>query len=121
MTWGQCLECNLSSSHINTRYQMVRGGSIYIMTNRPNGVLYTGVTSRLPQRIAEHKQGVHPKGFTAQYNLHTLVYFEHFDRIETAIAREKQIKAGSRQAKIKLIEKMNPRWLDLFEQITEGE
>ena len=91
------------------------------MANRPNGVLYTGVTSRLPKRIAEHKQGIHPKGFTARYNLHTLVYYEHFDRIEAAIAREKQIKAGSRLAKIKLIEKMNPRWQDLYKSLIEGE
>ena len=66
------------------------------------------------KRITQHKQRVHPKSFTARYNCHTLVYFEHFDSIVAAIAREKQIKAGSRKAKIKLIESINPRWEDLY-------
>ncbi len=99
---------------------MERGGSVYIMTNRPNGVLYTGMSSKVVSRVAEHKAGVHPKGFSARYNLHTLVYFEHFDRVEKAIAREKQIKAGSRKAKIRLIESINPRWLDLYDKLIEG-
>ncbi len=93
---------------------MQRGGSVYITASRPNGVLYVGVSSDLYKRITQHKQRVHPKSFTARYNCHTLVYFEHFDSIVAAIAREKQIKAGSRKAKIKLIESINPRWEDLY-------
>jgi putative endonuclease len=96
---------------------MQRGGSVYILTNRPNGVLYVGVSSQLFNRIIQHKQRVHPKSFTARYNATMLVYFEHFERIETAIAREKQIKAGSRKAKIKLIEGLNPRWEDLHDKL----
>ena len=93
---------------------MRRGGSVYIMASRPNGVLYSGVTSRLAVRVIEHRERKYPKSFTARYNCHTLVYFEHFGSIVEAIAREKQIKAGSRKAKVKLIEGMNPRWEDLY-------
>ncbi|MCO6482382.1 MAG: GIY-YIG nuclease family protein [Flavobacteriales bacterium] len=92
---------------------MRRGGSVYILANRANGVLYTGVTSNLVRRVLEHRARKHPGSFTARYNVFLLVYYEHFDRIVAAIAREKQIKAGSRKAKIKLIESMNPGWKDL--------
>ncbi|MBS1943517.1 MAG: GIY-YIG nuclease family protein [Bacteroidetes bacterium] len=100
---------------------MRRGGSVYIITNRPNGVLYTGVTSELGRRTQKHKSGFYPDSFSARYNLHTLVYYEHFDSIVAAIAREKQIKAGSRKKKIMLIESMNPRWLDLYEKLDDQE
>ena len=96
---------------------MKRGGSVYILTNRPNGVLYVGVTSELIGRVTEHKMKVDPGSFTARYNLDKLVYFEDFAFIEEAIAREKQLKAGSRAKKIALIEAMNPRWRDLYEDL----
>ena len=96
---------------------MQRGGSVYITASRPNGVLYVGVSSELYNRVTQHRQRTDPKSFTARYNATMLVYFEHFERIETAIAREKQIKAGSRQAKIKLIEGLNPRWKDLYDTL----
>ncbi|MBP6391367.1 MAG: GIY-YIG nuclease family protein [Flavobacteriales bacterium] len=95
---------------------MERGGYIYILTNRANGVLYIGVTSDLYSRIAEHKAHLDPKGFTTRYNLDKLVYFEGFDSIEEAIAREKQLKAGSRKSKTALIEAMNPTWRDLHQE-----
>jgi predicted GIY-YIG superfamily endonuclease len=88
--------------------------AIYIMTNRRNGTLYTGVTSNLIARVYQHKHGLHP-GFTKQYNCTNLVYYELCDDILTAIAREKQIKGGSRKKKLALIEGINPRWLDLYE------
>jgi putative endonuclease len=84
------------------------------MTNKNNTVLYTGVTSNLNKRISEHKERLHPESFTAKYNIVKLVYYEGFDHIEEAIAREKQIKGGSRRDKIRLITQMNPDWEDLY-------
>lgn len=85
---------------------------VYIVTNRRNGTLYTGVTNDLKRRVWEHKNKAFP-GFTAQYGLGLLAYFETFRDISAAIAREKQIKAGSRTKKIVLIERENPQWTDL--------
>jgi len=90
--------------------------AIYLLTNKPNGPLYTGVTSDLPKRVWQHKKQVSP-GFCTKYNLTELVYFELFEDIYQAITREKQIKSGSRKAKIKLIESMNPEWRDLYQDI----
>ncbi|OGQ04690.1 MAG: excinuclease ABC subunit C [Deltaproteobacteria bacterium RIFCSPLOWO2_01_44_7] len=83
------------------------------MTNKDNRVLYTGVTNDLVRRVYEHKNKL-INGFTSKYNLKKLVYYEIFDDVKYAISREKQIKAGSRQKKIGLIEKMNSSWDDLY-------
>jgi putative endonuclease len=88
---------------------------VYITTNKNNTALYTGVTNNLIRRIAEHKNKMHPKSFTARYNLVKLVWYENYTDIGEAIAREKQLKSGSRKKKIQLIEKMNPAWKDLYE------
>ncbi|MDD5039975.1 MAG: GIY-YIG nuclease family protein [Patescibacteria group bacterium] len=85
---------------------------MYIMTNKFNRVLYTGVTGSLEGRVYQHKTKI-VKGFTSKYNVNKLVYYEVFDNPMDAIAREKQIKAGSRQKKIQLIEKNNRQWKDL--------
>jgi len=90
--------------------------SIYILTNKNNNVLYTGVTSNLVKRIWEHKNKI-VEGFSKKYNLHKLVYYEFFENINQAIIREKQIKAGSRKKKFDLINKFNPDWKDLYNQI----
>ena len=90
--------------------------SIYILTNKNNTVLYTGVTSDLKRRVYEHKQKF-AKGFTSKYNVDKLVYYEVFDDIYNAISREKQIKGGSRQKKIDLIHSRNPTWKDSYEEI----
>lgn len=87
---------------------MQRGGCIYILTNKNNTVLYTGVTSNLPARIYEHQTNKYPNSFTAKYNVHKLVCYETFHSIEEAIAREKQIKADSRKKKEELINGINP-------------
>ena len=79
--------------------------------------MYVGVISNLPKRILEHKNKKYPKSFSAKYNLSILVYYEQFQWIEDAIAREKQIKAGSREAKNNLIRSINPKWEDLFDEI----
>jgi putative endonuclease len=84
------------------------------MTNKKNTVLYTGVTNNLRRRVYEHKEKL-IKGFTKKYNITKLVYCEVFDRIGDAIIREKQIKGGSRQKKIDLINSMNKDWRDLYE------
>jgi putative endonuclease len=89
---------------------------VYILTDSKHHTLYTGVTSNLIERIYQHKAKLFP-GFTSRYNTTMLVYYEEMADALTAIAREKQIKGGSRQDKIKLINKVNPNWSDLFEQL----
>ena len=89
---------------------------VYIMANRRHGTLYVGVTSQLGARVWQHKNGV-TQGFTSQYRVHQLVWFEQHETMASAILREKQLKAGSRQRKIDLIEALNPQWLDLYERI----
>jgi len=86
---------------------------VYIMTNKRNGTLYTGVTSNLLQRVAQHKNGSF-EGFTKHYDCKLLVWYEVHAAMEAAIAREKQIKGGSRKKKLLLIEKNNPDWDDLY-------
>ncbi len=88
---------------------------IYIMTNKNNTVLYTGVTNNLIRRVYEHKHKINADSFTAKYNVNKLVYYEIYQYIEDAIKREKQIKGGSRAKKIALIEKENGDWRDLSE------
>ena len=85
----------------------------YIMTNAHNTVLYTGVTNNLQRRVLDHRAG--KTAFTKKYNITKLVYFESGDDINIAIAREKQLKGGSRQNKVDLINSMNPEWKDLYE------
>jgi putative endonuclease len=85
------------------------------MTNAHHTVLYTGVTNNLYRRVLEHRSGT-GGGFTSKYNVNKLVYFECGSDVNLAIAREKQIKAGSRKKKIELINTMNPEWKDLFEE-----
>ena len=89
---------------------------VYIMTNKHNTVLYTGITNNLKRRIYEHKEKL-VAGFTNKYNITKLVYYEVFDDPENAISREKQIKAGSRQKKIQLIASINREWRDLYRRI----
>ena len=88
---------------------------IYILTNKRNGTLYTGMTGEMKRRIRQHQNGYY-SGFSKRYGLHRFVYYERFDTAEGAIRREKQIKAGSRAKKIALIEGMNPRWKDLSDR-----
>ena len=89
---------------------------LYILTNKPKGTLYIGVTSNLAKRVWEHKNKI-VDGFTLRYNLDKLVYCEPFEDAETAISREKQIKKWRRAWKIRLIEDSNPEWKDLSEEI----
>ena len=91
---------------------------IYILTNKNHTVLYTGVSSNLPKRLEQHRTGFYAKSFTHRYNVTELVYYEKFSSIVAAIAREKQIKAGSRQKKIDLINSLNPEWKDLSEEFS---
>jgi putative endonuclease len=86
------------------------------MTNYTDSVLYTGMTNDLPCRVAQHRSGELP-GFTAQYRCHKLIYYEHCTNALDAIGREKQIKNWSRAKKVKLIATLNPRWIDLAEDI----
>ena len=89
---------------------------VYILASARNGTLYVGVTSNLPGRVWQHKNDV-LEGFTRKYQVHDLVWYEAHDTMESAIGREKQLKAGSRARKIALIESMNPAWRDLFDDI----
>lgn len=89
---------------------------VYLLTNENQTVLYIGVTNDLKRRVEEHKAGLH-KGFTQKYNVQQLVYFETYPDIYAAIAREKQLKAGSRQSKLDLINASNREWRDLAEDL----
>lgn len=97
----------------------MKPGFIYIITNTYNTTLYIGVTSNLPKRILEHVEKRFENSFTSRYNLNKLVYYEQFQMIGDAIAREKQLKGGSRSAKVQLIQRMNPLWKDLFGEIED--
>lgn len=97
----------------------MKPGFIYLITNKHNTTLYIGVTSNLPKRILEHIEKLYENSFTARYNLNKLVYYEQFQMIGEAIGREKQLKAGSRASKVKLIQQMNPLWNDLFPEIQD--
>ena len=90
--------------------------TVYIMTNAHNTVLYTGVTNNLKRRVYEHKNGL-GSAFVKKYNVHKLVYYESGDNVHSAIAREKQIKGGSRQKKIDLVNSLNPEWRDLYDDL----
>ncbi len=87
---------------------------VYIMANKRNGTLYTGVTSNLPKRAFEHREGL-VTGFSKKYGCKMLVWYELHESMIEAITREKQIKAGSREKKLALIEALNPTWNDLYE------
>ncbi len=89
--------------------------AVYIMANQRNGTIYTGVTSDLPKRVWQYKNGT--TGFTARYRCTLLVWYELHGEMLPAIAREKQLKAGSRKKKLSLIEALNSEWKDLYESI----
>ena len=93
--------------------------AVYIMANQRNGTLYTGVTSDLPQRAYQHRESL-ISGFTVRYGCKLLVWYEVFDEMLPAIAREKHIKGGSRKKKVALIETLNPGWRDLYEDIVRA-
>jgi len=90
---------------------------VYILASRRNGTLYIGVTSDLPQRVTLHKQDL-IEGFTTKYGVHRLVYYEMHPTMDAAILREKRLKEWRRLWKIRLIESMNPEWIDLFDERT---
>jgi putative endonuclease len=94
----------------------MQGGWVYILTNRPNGTLYVGVTSDLARRTWEHREGV-AEGFTKRYGLKQLVYVERHDDIRIALQREKNIKHWSRAWKLALIVRENPNWRDPYEHL----
>ena len=92
---------------------MPRAPCVYIMASDRNGTLYTGVTSNLPQRIHQHREGL-GEAFRRRYRRQLLVSYKAYERMDEAIAREKQLKGGSRAKKMDLIEAMNPQWRDLY-------
>ncbi len=89
---------------------------VYILASKKNGTLYIGVTSDIVKRISEHKQNF-VDGFTKEYNVHALVYYEQNNEVEEAILREKQMKKWNRKWKMRLIEEKNPEWKDLYDEI----
>jgi putative endonuclease len=91
-------------------------GYVYIMTNQNNTVLYTGVTSDLKKRVWQHREKL-VEGFTKRYNVVKLVYYEACPDMQSAIAREKQLKGGSRQKKVDLANSLNPEWQDLYDEV----
>ena len=95
---------------------MKKQAAVYILASKYNGTLYIGVTSNLTQRIWQHRSDL-TEGFTKKYTVHFLVYYELHEEMPTAILREKQLKKWNRQWKINLIEKTNPSWKDLWEEL----
>jgi putative endonuclease len=91
----------------------VRQPAVYIMASQRNGTLYTGVTSDLSMRVFQHREGQRP-GLTTQYGCKMLVYYQTYEDMDAAIAREKQIKGGSRRKKLMLIDRFNSEWRDLY-------
>jgi len=91
---------------------------VYMMSSPDKIALYTGVTSNLANRVWQHKNKYYPESFTAKYNCVVLVYYRWFDSITAAIAEEKRLKGGSRMQKEKLINTLNPEWLDLYHEVT---
>ena len=100
----------------NSHPWFMKGGFVYLLTNRPNGTLYVGVTSDLVRRVWEHREGA-VEGFTRRYGLKRLVYFERHDEIVLAITREKAIKRWPRAWKVRLVHAANPEWHDLYDEI----
>jgi putative endonuclease len=97
---------------------LIKRFAVYILTNRPRGVLYVGLSSALAERVRQHREGLIP-GFTKRYNLTRLVHFEYLDTAAFMIAREKRLKHWRREWKIALVEKTNPTWRDLWPDLTE--
>jgi putative endonuclease len=95
----------------------MHGGWVYIMTNRPNGTLYVGVTANLARRAWEHREGL-VAGFTKRYGLKMLIYAERHEEIGAAIQRERNMKHWPRAWKVRLIQGVNPRWEDLYSSLT---
>ena len=100
----------------NRGYQMSKQYYVHIMTNKNNTVLYTGVTNDLKRRAYQHKEKL-IGGFTKKYNINKLVYYEVFEDAYYAISREKQLKGGSRQKKVGLINSINKEWKDLYDEL----
>ncbi len=94
----------------------MKGGWVYLITNRRDGILYTGVTSDLLKRVYEHRQGNIP-GFTKRHDLKHLIHYEAFDDIRDAIQREKLIKHWPRAWKVRLVHQANPDWIDLYDSL----
>jgi putative endonuclease len=93
-------------------------GFVYMMSDKPRGVIYTGVSSDIKQRALEHREAIR-EGFTSRYEAKNLIWFEHHPNIVLAIQREKSVKRYMREWKIRLIEGLNPTWMDLFDRIDE--
>jgi putative endonuclease len=108
----------LCDGQILSQHAPMRGGWVYIMTNRPNGTLYTGVTSDLARRSWEHREG-HIEGFTKKYGLKRLVLTEFYEDIRDALQRESNMKHWPRAWKVRLILDANPEWRDLYEELNK--
>lgn len=95
----------------------MRSGFVYIMTNQYHRVLYVGSTTNIKRRTHEHRTKFYPNSFSAKYNCNKLVYFKVFDSIYDAAAEEKRLKGGSRKQKLDLINSINPKWYDLWDNV----
>jgi putative endonuclease len=100
------------------QHRGMTGGYVYLMTNRPNGIIYVGVTKDIVRRVFEHRSEL-VEGFTKRYGLKRLVYFEQFETIRDAIQREHNIKHWPRAWKVRLVIATNPHWNDLFDTISK--
>ena len=114
---GGCDEIKHHNIQQTHKRMIQKQPAVYILANKRNGTLYTGVTSNLPQRIDQHRNQEKSSSFVAKYKTYILVYAQYCDRMEYAIQREKQIKAWERKWKLELIEKTNPNWHDLKQRL----
>ena len=112
------MDARVEPGHDEERVALTReyGGWVYLITNKPNGVIYTGITSNIARRAWEHREGV-ADGFTKRYDIKRIVYIEHHEDIRVAIQREKNVKHWSRAWKVRLILEQNPEWADLYDQL----
>src|SRR5262245_59235917 len=111
------VRCGFARLTVGSMAYRAKNPCVYILASRRNGTLYIGVTSDLAQRVTLHKQDL-IEGFTKKYGVHRLVYYEMHETMDAAILREKRLKEWRRLWKIRLIESMNPEWLDLFDDRT---
>ena len=116
MEWGDKPE---GDGNAADRDMSERGGWVYIVTNRPHGILYVGVTSNLARRVWEHRSGA-VEGFTRQHGLSRLVFVERFEDIAEALRRERRMKRWLRAWKVRVIELGNPGWEDLYDRVIGG-
>ena len=108
-----CVISSCEGRNLMIKSKIMNSWYVYMMSNKPNGVIYIGVTNNIDERVKEHKLKKYPDSFNAKYNCDKLIYFEEYDNEKNASSREKQLKKWKRDWNLKLIEELNPSWMDI--------